>query len=297
MSRWFAGLALSCILLNGFTSCKLLRHPAVQAPKADTLLHSSTNFIGPTKDSGNVAVAQKDTTTVPEMSAEKKMLIESVKPLFQQQYSYTTFSGKAKMHYEEKDNQKDFTAHFRIKKDSVIWINITALGGMIPVAKILITPDSLKLINQIDREAMLMPLSQATRLLPVPADFSTLQNFIVGNALRSSGWISDAVNTADGWAIQAEDSNYIQLLNYNKSDSTLRSGQMHTRNPNSPQGVIQYKQYTLVQDKKFSFQRSIHIENAGAAYNLDMDFTNANFNEALDYSFSVPKNYTVNPRK
>jgi hypothetical protein len=296
MNRAFAGIILCFILLNGFTSCKLLRHPAGKRVNKDTLSISHA-FIGPLNEGMELRPAKKDTVAVPVMSNEKKMLIERIKPVWQEGYNFTSFSGKAKMHYEEKDNQKDFTAHIRVKKDSVIWIYITALGGMVQVAKVYINQDSLKMINYFDKEVLLMPLSQATRLLPVPADFATLQNFIVGQALRQSGWISDAADSGNNWYIVAEDSNYVQHLVYNKTDSTLRSGLMLTHAANSPEGLIQYNSYGPVQNKKFSFQRIVHIENAGAVYELDMDFTNVDFDQELDYSFSIPKSYTVNPRK
>ncbi len=296
MNRWFSGIALCCIFLIGFTSCKLLRHPAARQDVKDTVKISHA-FIGPVYEEGNVNVAKKDSIATPVISNEKKMLMAQVMPLWQQQFSYSTFSGKARMHYEEKDNQNDFTAHIRIKKDSVIWINITALGGMVPVARILITVDSIKMINQIDREVMLLPLSQATRLLPVPADFSTLQNFIVGQALIKSGEIVDATDSTGMWTIKTEDSNYVQSLCYNKADSTLRSEQLHTHSPNSPQGFIEYKKYLLIRDRKFSFVRSVHLQNTGTSYTLEMDFNSADFDQELDFPFSIPASYTVNPRK
>ncbi len=295
MNKSVAFVLLSFVFLSGFTSCKLLKHPAGKQADIDSISISHA-FIGPVYDKPDVAT-KKDSVLVPVISVEKKMLMDSVLSVWQHPYNYTSFTGKARMHYEEKDNQQEFTAHFRIKKDSLIWINITALGGMVPVARVFITADSIKIVNHLSREAILMPISQAVHLLPVPADFSVLQNFILGQALRNSGTVTNAGNTGDSISIQTEDINYIQGLTYNKSDSTLRSEQMHTHLASGLQSMFEYKKYLLIRSNKFSFVRSVYIQNAGAAYKLEMDFTSADFDQELDYPFSIPGNYTINPGK
>ena len=73
---------------------------------------------------------QPDTVgNVPDSIALVKKLIDELTPLWKNRFVYTTFSGKAKVRYESPDDQQEFTAHFRIRKDSIIWIAITGLGA------------------------------------------------------------------------------------------------------------------------------------------------------------------------
>jgi len=279
---WIIGMLTLALMVN-VSACKTFR-------------------IGSFKKKGKKEVLKKvlsDTTTkpvvhTPVITPEKQHLIEALSSLWAREANYRTFSGKAKMHYEGPAMKQEFTAHFRIKKDSIMWVNITALEGIVQVARVYITPDTIKMINYLNREATIMPMSQAVKLLPVPVDFSILENFVIGNALVRSGHITDADDLGNAWTIHVEDNNYLQQITYNKPDSTMRSGQMHTRNMNGPQGISQYDNYSNVDGRKFSEDRTVHIQNNGQEYMLDMSFNKADFDIEQDYPFSIPGNYTIN---
>src|SRR4051812_39446187 len=110
--------------------------------------YSITHRKGHAKDSAVVAAPVDSSVTPHEFpvidsiamlgkpSAESLALIAGVKPYFAKRLNYKTFKGKAKMHYDGPDQKQEFTAHFRVKKDSLIWINITALSGVVQVARI-----------------------------------------------------------------------------------------------------------------------------------------------------------------
>jgi len=220
-------------------------------------------------------------------------LIDTLTPLWHTRLSYTTFSGKAKMKYQGPSDKQDFTANFRIKKDSVIWIAVTAVGGMVQVARIYVTPDSFFMVNYLQKEAFRMPLSQAAKVLPVAIDFSTLQNLIVGEPLVDKGKITDATSFGGAWSIEVTDVNYVQRIAYNKEDSTMRTGQLRTADPNGPQAMIQYGNYETNEGKKTSTGRVVNIQNGADQYSLDMNFTRIDFDQPLEYPFSIPDKYTI----
>ncbi len=289
MNKLLAGLVLLVMITGSLSSCKLGKKPVHRKMFIDTMTHAGPITVLPDSD-GAVVVAD---TAKPVLNAEKLQLIETLKPVWQQQISYASFEGKAKMHYEGKNQGQDFTANFRMKKDSVIWVSITALGGFIPVARAYITPDSIRLINYLQKEAYLMPMSKASELLPVTVDFAALQNLIVGNALRSMTNATDVTDFGGAWSLQLEDTAYIQQLTYNKSDSTMRSSQLRTHAGNGPAAMIQYGNYEQVNGRRFPGSRAINIINNGEQYYLDMNFNSVSFDKEQDYPFSVPKKYTV----
>ncbi len=45
-----------------------------------------------------------------------------------QKIQYSTFSGKAQMHFENKDQNQDFSGNIRMQKDKNIWASVVALG-------------------------------------------------------------------------------------------------------------------------------------------------------------------------
>jgi hypothetical protein len=235
----------------------------------------------PLHDTGNV---RNSTTTT------ANPLIEQLAPVLHKRLDYTTFKGKAKMSFEGPDDKEGFTGHIRIKKDSVIWITITALGGMYQPVRIFITPDSFFMLNYRQQQVTRVPLSQADKFLPAKVDFASLQNLIIGAPLRD-GIITDATNQGDSLTLQVEDSSYLQRIVYNKSDSTMRNSYMRTRKPNGPQALAEYNAYIIAENRKISTGRIINIQNGSDIYMLYMNFSKIDFDEVLDYPFSIPAGY------
>ncbi len=220
-----------------------------------------------------------------------KLLIDSLTPLWRNRLVYRTFSGKAKVHFEGPDNNLDFTAHFRVRKDSVIWINVTALGG-IQFARILITPDSFFMINTTQKEATALPLSAAAKVLPSKVDFTSLQNLVLGEPLRE-GTITNASAVENAWILVVEDSSYIQHLTYGRKDSLLSAGQLQTHDPKGPQAMLNYDSYEAVEQRKVSNNRVLLLLKGTDSYNLEMNFQKTEFDQPLEFPFSIPKSYTI----
>ena len=61
----------------------------------------------------SVAVSVKDTVS---QLPDNTVLISQLTPLWNARFKFSTFSGKAKIHFEAKENEQEFTANFRIKK-------------------------------------------------------------------------------------------------------------------------------------------------------------------------------------
>ena len=245
-------------------------------------------------DTTSIAVIPVDTTKpLDTINLTRTNLINALTPYWNRTIAFNTFSGKAKMRFEGKGQKHEFVSVFRIKKNEVIWASITALGGIVQVARIYITPDTLKLINYLEKEVTIMPLSDASKLLPLPADFSTLQNLIMGNVLRNSGNITDAADLGNLLALQVEDSGIAQRLNFSKADTTVSNIQMRSTSLSGLTGVIQLSDYNVLAGQKFSNNREINVTNSGDQYYLEMNFNKADIDQPVDVPFNIPKNYKI----
>jgi hypothetical protein len=221
-----------------------------------------------------------------------RQLVDELLPVWKKRLVYNTFSGKAKVHFDGPDGKQDFTAHIRMKKDSVIWITITAAMGGISVARLLITPDSLFVVNYLQKDVTMLPLTQAAKVLPAKLDFSSLQNLVLGEPLRE-GIITNATNLPATWSLQVEDHSYLQRIAYSKADSTMLTGNMQTRDLNGPQAMQEYEGYAVIDHRKISTVRVVHIQNGAKAYYMDLNFSRIEFDQPLDFPFSIPGNYEI----
>ncbi len=227
-----------------------------------------------------------------EPNAQKQLLMAALTPLLQNEIAYSTFSGKAKMEYASKDGKKEFTAFIRIRKDSTIWVNVTAAAGMVSVARIYITPDSLFLLNHLQKEAYRMAVADAGKLLPIPVSFLLVQNLFIGNLLQKGGTPKDATDFGGIWTVDVEDGGMRQQIAFNKADSTIRTVQMRSED-DAVQGMMQYGTYENTNGRKFATERVLNITNAGEQHYLEMSFNKAEFDLPIDAPFSIPKNYQL----
>ncbi|MFW5759834.1 MAG: DUF4292 domain-containing protein [Cyclobacteriaceae bacterium] len=119
------------------------------------------------------------------VSCSKKVLIRDVgKKKFEvQNIDFETFNSRAKIRYDNGDKSLSLNANIRIKKDSVIWVSLSAFLG-IEVARALITPDSMILINRLDHEFEVMSYRDLSSKFNFEIDYDLIQAMLLGNMPR-----------------------------------------------------------------------------------------------------------------
>ena len=70
--------------------------------------------------------------------------------------------------------------YIRIQRDSAIWVSLSPALG-IEIARVLITVDSVKLLNRLDKTYFVGDFKYLNKLLNTDLDFDILQSLIVGN--------------------------------------------------------------------------------------------------------------------
>jgi len=285
MNRFLCGvllLVIPCCLV----SCSF--HKLIKGKVAKIQTGADTSHIARPPQPDTVA---RVAAPVPDSMAIVRHLISDLMPLWKNRLVYNTFKGKAKVRIDGPDGKFDFTAHFRIRKDSVIWIEADAMGGLYRI-RVLITRDSLTMINYAQKEVTRLPLSQAAKVLPAKVDFSSLQNLVVGEPLRE-GNITGAKDMDGLWGIQVEDSSYIQHITYNKTDSTMHEAELLTHDVNGPRAMSQYADYDTSGNRKIATSRILEIRHGDDVYTLDLNFLNTEFDVPQDYPFNIPEKFSV----
>jgi hypothetical protein len=95
---------------------------------------------------------------------------------------FSTFSGKARAKLNINGETNDVTLNIRIQHDQKIWISITAIAG-IEVARALITPDSIFLINRLQSVYVKQPFSYINKIAGDQVNYKTLEPLFIGNAI------------------------------------------------------------------------------------------------------------------
>jgi hypothetical protein len=100
----------------------------------------------------------------------------------QSQTNFNTFSAKARTQLDINGSSNDVTLNIRISKGQKIWVSVTAIAG-IEVARALITPDSLLVINKLQGVYFKKPFNYIYKYTSSQIDYSSLEALLVGNAI------------------------------------------------------------------------------------------------------------------
>src|SRR5215204_4379643 len=95
---------------------------------------------------------------------------------------FKTFSAKGRMQLETPEEKIGSSVTIRIKKDSVIWISMVP-GLGIEAARIRITPDTIQILNRLQRQYIAGNFSMLKNKFNIAASFEMLQAMLLGNYL------------------------------------------------------------------------------------------------------------------
>lgn len=207
-----------------------------------------------------------------------------------QAIAWSSFSGKADMHFEKKDLNQDLTGNLRMHKDKDIWASIIALG-IAEVARASITPDSLRAMVRIGKKAYALSYKEGLELIEAQVEFPVLQNLIVGNPLISEGPVQNVQNQDSLLTFTLVKDDFTERLSYSKRTGTLQELQLNSEQRQFSCN-IRYEKYGPITGKQpFAFNRYITINNKGEQVKLNLEFSKAELDMPVETNFSIPDSY------
>ncbi|RRN77848.1 DUF4292 domain-containing protein [Pseudoxanthomonas sp. SGD-10] len=206
------------------------------------------------------------------------------------QTQYETFSSKAKASLSLDGKDNDVTLNIRNEKGRRLWISVTYIAG-IEVARLLITPDSLKMLNRISSEYISKPFSFIQQYTGKGVDFNVLEAILLGNSIPSSLKDSQISNVAGETLVQGE----LEGLRYRTTYSpVLKPKSILLASLSQQQELkIDYAEYSLVQNRALPQKLSISSGATGKSAKLSLEYQNPQFDLTQEYPFTVPKRFTI----
>ena len=210
--------------------------------------------------------------------------------------NFQTFSGKAKARLDNNGESNEFSANIRIRKSEAIWINVSALGGLVNVARVYITPDSVRMVNFLQKNARLLPFSEAGNLLPFPLSFADLEALLIGYAPAAAGLQPRGVQALPDRLLVFNTTATGEQTHFFSLPDTVLSGygvslQMKDAEPVAFSMALR----GLLKDGIFPFfrERTATWQTGEKRGELQLSFDNPQWNGNISTPFSVPKGYNV----
>lgn len=205
------------------------------------------------------------------------------------QTGFNTFSGKARTKLDINGDGNDVTLNIRIKRDQKIWVSITAIAG-IEVARALITPDSIMLINRLQSLYVRKPFSYVNTFAGKQVNYKTLESLLIGNAMPELLNENADLQTANG---NTTLSGSLQNLVYKVViGADMKVDQTNLSNQGAGQS-LQVVNSSFVQAANRAVPSQIDISSIVKDKKIlvNLHYIKIDFDQALDYPFSIPSRY------
>lgn len=229
-------------------------------------------------------VAPKMVSTVPDKS------LSTLDAIRASQLSYNTFSGKAKTKLDINGSSNDVTLNIRIQKGKKIWVSVTAIAG-IEVARALITPDSLEVINKLQGLYLQRPFSYIYTYTSGQINFDSLEALLIGNAIPQL-INNDARLQADSGRTVI--SGNLQELAYKLVlGADLKANHTELTDPGAGQSLtVDNNAFMPVANKMLASQIDMSSVMPKKRVKMSLHYIKADFDQPLEYPFSIPSGYS-----
>ncbi len=206
---------------------------------------------------------------------------------------YKSFSARAASSYKDDNQSHNFTTHLKMQYSEGIWSSVTALSGVLEIARALITPDTIKALLKLEKQAFLSSYPDGVAKLNTDIPYDALENLFIGNPLISGAAINKVEQTDTTITIYVAKDDFVSSLTYETNSGQL-THQYIKSDAKQFSCELLYYNYKEISDKQmFSFKRIVNINNKGKPMTLTLDFNKAEINVPVTYSLNIPSNYTI----
>lgn len=210
---------------------------------------------------------------------------------------YTRFSGLANF----QGNEYNIAGHVRMKKDSAIFISVAPLLG-IEIARVLLTPDSVKIVNRIDNTFFVGDYQFIHDFLNTYLDFHMLQALLVGNDFSHFPYKNFTLsNDKDKILLQSNDRrppgrgmrnmSFQQNLWLNSQSFNIEENLLYE--PLTRRSLrARYISHAIVDDQTLPRELLLIFTEPGMRASLDIRYNRTSLDTKRPISFSIPANYS-----
>ena len=202
-------------------------------------------------------------------------------------FAYQWFSAKAKISVVDNKGSTEFGANIRAKKDSAIWVSITPALG-IEVARVLMTADSVRVIDRINKKYYAYGYDVFSQYTSVPFDLSMLENVMAGLPVYFNPDVAAASRQDSGLVLTSGERKVGNAL-YLNPDYTLR--RMHlTDSAMGKSLALAYLNYNRDNAKPFALDRELEL-NDEKHTRVFINFSRVKVDEPQKMPFNVKEKY------
>lgn len=210
-----------------------------------------------------------------------------------EEIDFEYFQGKARININDGKKEKDVKASIRIRKDSVIWMDISVVG--VSGARALINHDSITIRSNVDKEYFVFEFKELSKRFNFEINYQIVQSALLGNLLYDKR-PEDKVTTDGTFNVLEQIVGTTVIKNFiNTASTKLERVDLKEQNTNNSL-VVNYSNFQNVGPKVFPYNGVINIlykTSAGVIANtITFEYSKAEVGDReLRFPFNIPRKY------
>lgn len=209
---------------------------------------------------------------------------------YEREADFESMLARVKVQFQNEEQNQSLTVSYRMKKDETIWISAAVLG--FPLAKVMITPQSVKYYEKIGGTYFDGDFEFLSRLLGTPLDFEKVQNLLTGQTiydLRAERY--KLTESSRGYQLEPAAENFLKRMFLLDTKNFRAVAQQIAQEGASRSVTVTYPSYQEVSGKVFPRQIKIIANDAGNNTQIDMEFRSVEFDVPVSFPFEIPAGY------
>jgi len=213
------------------------------------------------------------------------------KKILTQQTDFKTLSTKAATQLSIKGKSFDVTMNIRIKKGEGIWVSVTYFAG-IEVARALITPDSIKVMDKINNEYLKKPFSFVQKYSNEKIDYATLEAILLGNCIPFTLNNKRELSVEkEGLVISGATNQIVYQVNFN---SDIKPAFTSLKTADGLKNlIVNVGSFENIGGALVPKMLNIESVAGSQSIKMNMEYNKTVLNEPVDFPFNVSKRFSV----
>ncbi len=205
--------------------------------------------------------------------------------------------AKAKFRFDNGKNDLKATANIRIKKDSVIWMSISAKLG-IEGARVLATQDSLVVLDRLNKNYSTLDYQELSDRYNFDIDYNLVQSILLGNmAIPING--NDNVSRETGHFKVVQDRGEVHMENQVGLNTRKIERVSWLDTPSNNSMTIDYTNFQLIDEIVFPYENQIILKykdgNLYSTTKINIDYNRTELTSKKEkFPFNIPQKYERN---
>ncbi len=201
--------------------------------------------------------------------------------------------AKAKLDFDSDDFRISASANIRFKKDSAIWMTGKKFG--IEGVRVLITPDSVYIIDRLNKEYRIEGMDYIQQQFNLPVTFYDLQDILLGNAILLPGAdrLLSAVDSTHYLLSEKQPTTIEKSYRFDGREFFPVAMDFAQANPHRTARITMTDHRPAEGTDLFSYFRALTFQSPETGnIALDLKFSKVTLNVPKSLKFEIPGHYT-----